>query len=163
MPGGGEEGRYLVRWGDDQEGFGVAGGGLLNELERQGFEAFAIPGLESPMVAHRILGLDQATATVNVAVGPDVIERWRATPGAVEVAYVDLRSDEERARYDRLREQVVAAMREAGLEESIASLDRNLYLTMFNPDLPPEISEMARPLYDLGLPAAVFVAPPEAG
>jgi hypothetical protein len=163
VPGGGEDGRYLVRWGDDQEGFGVGGIGMLNELERQGFEAGAIPQFATAVDPRRVLELDEATATVNYVLGTDMIEKWRAIPGAVEVAYVDLRSNEERARFDRLHDQVIAAMIRAGLEDQAAAVDQNLWIAAFDPDLPPEIAEPARALYDLGLPAAVFVAPPEAG
>jgi hypothetical protein len=163
VPGGGEDGRYLVRWGDDQEGFGVAGLGLFNELDRQGFTVRAVKFFGFAVVPYRTMDVDDATATVNIVVGPDMIERWRDTPGAVEVAYADPRSDEERERYDRLHDQVVEAMLDAGLPDRVASLDRNLYFTVHDPGLPPDIAEMARPLFDMGLPAAVFVAPPEAG
>ena len=163
VPGGGEDGRYLVRWGDDQEGFGVAGLGLFNELDRQGFTVRGIKFFAFAVVPYRTMDFADATATVNTVVGPDLIEKWRNTPGAVEVAYADPRSDEERERFDRLHDQVVQAMLDAGLEDRVASLDRNLYFTVYDPGLPPDIAEMARPLFDIGLPAAVFVARREAG
>ncbi len=162
-PGGGVDGRYLVRWGDDQQGFGFAGFGLLNELDREGFDAGAVASHGAAVVPHRVLGLDEATATVNYVVGPDMIEKWRATPGAVEVAHVDLRSDEELARFDRLHDEVTAALGAAGRSDLTATLDQNLFTVATDPDLPPEVTGPAQQMYALGLPAAVFVAPPEAG
>ena len=163
VPGGGEDGRYLVRWMDDQESFGVTGIGMLDELDRHGFDAGATDMFAASVAPHRVLELGDATATVNCVVGPALIEKWRAVPGAVEVAYVDLRSPEEQARFDRLHDQVTAAMLRAGLDDKVAILDWNLYVAAYDPELPPEIAEPARAMFDLGLPAAVFVAPPEAG
>jgi hypothetical protein len=161
LPGGGEDGRYLVRWGQDALAIGSQGFGFLLELERQGFDVGVIDWLATGAVSHRVRDLDDATATVNYVIGEQHIETWRETPGAVEVVYYEPRDDAEQERYDEIHDEIVATLEAEGLDHLVTKLDENLLATGIEPDTPPDVSSKIGELMDLGLPTAVFVAPPE--
>jgi hypothetical protein len=78
---------------------------------------------------------------------------------AVEVAYVDPRGDRQRAEYEAVRDQVVDHLRAAGLTDLVPGVDENVFVTANNDRVPVEIGDRMQRLIDLGLPAAVFVAP----
>jgi hypothetical protein len=157
-PGGGRDGRYLVTWTDPLTS-GIKAWGLINELDRHGFHVGANERFRAPVTAHRVMSRESATARVHLAIDRE-IETWRATPGVRQVAYADPRSPSERAEYDRLHSQVVRALQRAGLSELIPRVDDAPGATAFNPRVPaPVVRKLARMLI-LGLPEAVFVAPP---
>ena len=87
---GGRNGRYLVTWFDPVS-IGAQGFGLLNELERRGFDVGARKTFIAGIRSHRLVDPADATAEVHLAVASD-IATWRARPGARQVAYVDPRS-----------------------------------------------------------------------
>ena len=159
-PGGGRDGRYLVTWADPLTS-GIKAWGLINELDRHGFHVGADKRFRGPVTAHRVMSRETATARVHLAIGPD-IEKWQATPGAKQVAYADPRGPSERADYDRLHSQVIRELRHAGLFEMIPQVDDAPGAIAFNPRVPrPVVRKLARMLV-LGLPEAVFIAPPRA-
>jgi hypothetical protein len=163
VPGGGREGRYLVRWHDNELATPGVGFGLLLELERQGVDVGGPTTEAATVVAHRVRRLEDATATINHVVGESQIERWRTIPGAVEVAYVDLRTPSQRRRYQELYDEVVADLRAAGLDDLAQGASVNLLATLFNERTPLAVQRKGSRLLELGAPAAVFIAPPEAG
>ena len=63
------DGRYLVRWMDDQESFGVTGIGMLDSSTGTGSMP-ARPTCSRRPAPHRVLELGGATATVNCVVRP---------------------------------------------------------------------------------------------
>jgi hypothetical protein len=160
VPGGGAGGRYLVRWHDTEVATTGVGFGLLLELERQGLDVGGPESDESAVVPHRVRDLDEATATVNVVIGDRPLARWRATPGAVEVVHTDPRTPRERARFTRLRDEVVAGLREAGLDDLAATLQLNVLTAAMDERMPPGLEAKAGELLAIGGPTAVFVAPP---
>jgi hypothetical protein len=158
----GHDGRYLVAW-DDAAYIGSPGYGLLNELDRRGFDVGAIAGLRVIATPHRVVSQAEATARVQLATGIWV-ERWRALPGAIEVAFVDPRTPEEQARYAQLRTEVVSLLRERGFDDLVAKIDDNLFGAAIDgrvyedPEFQPRFGEMLQ----LGVPIGVFIAPPGA-
>lgn len=160
VPGGGREGRYLVTWVDPVH-IGAHGYGLLNELERAGFDVGVINGYRAAATEHRVREAADATAVVHMSVGPD-IDRWRAKTGVEEVAYVEPRSRVERAEYLELRDEVVAELEAIGLVDLVPKVDDNLFLTTFDPRVPEALKDKMVRMADLGLPFAVFVGPPSA-
>ncbi len=82
----GKDGRYAVVWADAYY-FGSQGYGMINELERRGFDAGAYPTYRVPVTQQRIIPQGAATAEVVLATGINVAV-WRAEPGVVEVARV---------------------------------------------------------------------------
>jgi hypothetical protein len=158
----GHEGRYLVAW-DDAAYIGSPGYGLLNELDRRGFDVGAIYGLRVIATPHRVVSEAEATARVELATGAWV-DRWRALPGATQVAYVDPRTPAQQARFAQLRTEVIALLQERGLSDLVPKVDDNLFGAAIDQriyldnDIQPRFAEMLT----LGVPIGVFIAPASA-
>jgi hypothetical protein len=163
VPGGGADGRYLVRWGDNDLATPGGGFGLLLELERAGLEVGGIAQEAATIVPHRVLDLTEATATVNHVVGDAAIADWRARPGAVEVVYVDPRTPPQRRRFAELHDQVVAELQVRGLDELADGMEGNVLAVSMDDRMPLDLEVKTSEMLEIGAPAAVFVAPPEAG
>ena len=157
-PHGGRSGTYLVTFGDPAS-LGAQGFGLMNELERRGFHIGTLDQYRGPVTPHRVLSPSQATAVVHLSIGPD-IAYWRAKPGVREVAYYDPRTSRERAEFDRIHAQVIADLRAHGLAALVPGVDGSLFATTLDPRLPRVARLGLSRIADLGLPAAVFLAPP---
>jgi hypothetical protein len=156
----GHDGRYLVAW-DDAAYIGSPGYGLLNELDRRGFDVGAIPGLRVIATTHRVFTESEATARVELATGVWV-DRWRSLPGVTQIAYVDPRTPQQQARFAQLRTEVIALLHQRGFDDLISKLDDNLFGAAIDarvyqdPDIQPRLGEML----SLGVPIAVFIGPP---
>jgi hypothetical protein len=158
VPGGGEDGRYLVRWSDPVD-IGAPGFGLLNELERRGFDVGSLEAYRAAISPHRVRTEEESTAVVQLATGATV-EEWDDEPGFVEVARVDLRSPAQRAEYERLRRRAIEELEQEGLVDLAAAVDGNLFGTAVSPDLPDRVQDDLTRMLELGSPTAVFVGPP---
>jgi hypothetical protein len=160
-PAAGRDGRYLVTWSDALS-IGSQGLGLVNELERRGFEV-GVPGnYRAPATRYRVIDRSEATAIVHLATGIN-IERRRAEAGFREIAYVDARSKKERAEHARIRSRVIDELRQAGRSDLVPLVDENVFAAAIDTRVPRHARELVSRLLDLGLPAAVFVGPPDAG
>lgn len=157
LPGGGTSGRYIVRWTDPVT-IGSQGIGLLLELERAGFSV----GVDRPFgvgaTLHRVLNEDDADAVVHLATGP-AIEVVAARPGAVQVAYVDERTDDQRAEFARMEADVYRQLVALGRRDLANGWRINLFTTVLDPDVPESIREEMRAALEIGVPLAVFVYP----
>ncbi len=156
-PANGRSGRYLVTF-TDPNSLGSQAFGLVNELERSGFQVGMTNGFRSEIAPHRVLDPEHATALVHLAVGSD-IATWRAKPDSIEVAYSDPRSASERAEYARLHQQVVAELTADGRVNEARQVDENLVGLSLNQSVPTMIRNQLGRMDGLGLPIAVFVAP----
>jgi hypothetical protein len=160
VPGGGRGGTYLVT-ATDPVNLGMHAIGLVNELDRQGYRA----GMERPYRAtiteHRAFARSDVTAVVHLSVGPD-IALWRDVPGAEEVVFVDHRTDADRAAYHRTRRALLDGLDEAGLGDRAPMVDTFVMSFAIDPEVPVELRGLATRLMEIGLPTAVFVAPPGA-
>jgi hypothetical protein len=157
----GKAGHYLVMF-DDAVAIGSQGYGLLNELERRGFDVGMDPGFAVIVTRHRALDAVDATARVVLATGVNA-ERWSEVPDAVEVARTDPRSPAEREEFDELRSSVIEELRAAGLEELVPGVDTNLFGTSIDARAPTSAQQAMSRMAELGVPTAVFVVPPEVG
>ena len=154
---GGREGRYLVTW-TDPVAIGASGFGLLLELERQGFDV-GVPEFHGRgAVEHRVLDPADATAEVHLSVGEDVA-LWEDQPGAVRVAQVDIRTDEDRAHYAELREGVIADLEAMGRDDLVPFVDGTMMAIAIDPGVGADLRERVAEMADIGQPAAVFVQP----
>ena len=154
----GKDGRYAVVWADAYY-FGSQGYGMINELERRGFDAGAYPTYRVPVTQQRIILPGAATAEVVLATGVNVAV-WRATPGAVEVADVEPRDAGELVEFERLRTEAIDALNGADLPDVAALVDTNLFLASTDPRLPAGVEGRLTRMLELGEETAVFIAPP---
>lgn len=154
----GDDGVYAVYW-EDAYYFGSQGFGLINELERRGFDARAYDTYRVPITHHRIAQPSEVTAEVVLATGVNV-EVWRAKPGVVEVAVFEPRSAEEMVEFDRLYADAVEALRADGLDDLVPLLDTNMFLARLDPRLSDDVEATLTTLLMLGQETAVFIAPP---
>lgn len=160
VPGGGRSGRYQVTVVDPIT-INAPGYGLVSELERAGITA-GFPdnaAFRAIVRDRRIVPRADATAVVHYAVGPD-IAAWKAKPGAVLVHEVDPRSPAELVEAKRLRSAIIRRLRAGGRSDLVPTVDTNLFAATFQPGVPADAQRLMLRLLDIGLPAAVFVAPP---
>ena len=153
----GRDGRYMVFFSDMMY-FGSQAYGVLDELEREGFDAGMPELLRVPVTEQRVVNAADATAAVVIANGGN-IERMRSAPGAVEVAYVDPRDAGGRAEYARVRAALVRDLRDDDLDDLVPLVDDNLFAVAMDPRASDEVLSRTSRLLELGAPTAVFVAP----
>lgn len=160
--GGGESGRYLVRWDQDALSIGSQGYAMFLELERQGFDVGATDSYHAAgATPHRVLQPQDATAALHYVVGTEQIDVWSDYPDAVLIDIYEPRSDQEIERFEQLHDEVSTALLDAGLDDVTELLDDRLFMVQIHPELPqqllPKVVEMVR----LSLPAAVLITPPD--
>jgi hypothetical protein len=98
--------RYFVQW--DHGTTGAVGRGLMNELDRRGFDVNAAALYRTEVRPHRVIKPADADAVVVVAGGPDV-RTWRNRPGVRQIAYVDLTGAQQAELPDRYGTAVFVA------------------------------------------------------
>ncbi len=153
----GVDGLYVVSWSDAYF-FGSQGYGLVNELERFGLRVGVDPTFRVPVTPQRVVDRAVADAEIHLSTG-SYIEEWRAKPGVVEVAYVDLRTADEVAEYEVLHQQVLDGLAAAGLDDVVPLVDTNLFGASLDPRLPSAVQTAMARMLVIGQPAAVFIAP----
>lgn len=157
--GGGTDGRYMVRW-EDPVTIGAQGIGLVNELERAGYDAGVEVGHRVGGTRHRAMTPDEATAVVVLAVGQK-IEAWDALPDdqATPVAHVDRRSEADRAEAADLEVRIDEALAAEG--HRLADVWRGeVFTTSIDPSVPQPIRDDVLRYLELGAPVEVFVVDP---
>jgi hypothetical protein len=158
--GGGKDGRYLVDFTIDPIAIGSQGFGLVNELERAGYDV-GLPELHwAGGTRHRVREPSEVTGILHLAVGGAIAE-LEARPELEEVARADTRSRAEQAESDRLAPELEAELQAAGLDDLAQDVDRLLFAVALDPRLPAAAHAKALRLMELGLPIAVFLGPPE--
>jgi hypothetical protein len=159
---GGDRGPYLVTWLPDAQAIGSAGYGLLNELDRRGFDVRAGEAFRPGATRYHVIDSRHPTLEVHLATGPD-IANWARDPRFDEVASFDPRSGVERAQFDELHGQVVGELRRAGLDRLVPQVDDNLFMLAIVPKVPASTRTMVSQMLDLSMPMAVFIGPPGKG
>jgi hypothetical protein len=150
--------RYLLTWTDGIH-IGAPGFGMLNELERRGYDDVGVLAAYGPgAVDHRVLQIADATAEIHISFGPD-IPVWDEMPGAERLASVDLRTDEQRARAERARRDVLDAIERAGRDELVELVDTAPFMLWLDDRLPPEAKDPLAEMNEFGQPAAVYLGP----
>jgi hypothetical protein len=153
-----QTGRYFVAW-DDAAFFGSPGYGLLNELDRRGYDVGSFEGIGVIVTPHRVRNESDATARIELATGIWV-DKWRALPGARELASVDPRSPTQQARFVQLRTEVVDLLRGQQLNDLAELVDRNLFAVSIDQRISRDVKARVEEMLSLGVPMAVFLAPP---
>ena len=153
-----ERDRYLVTW-DDSFYIGSQGYGLVNDLERLGFDVGVLDTWRVPVTHHRVYDAGDVDAEIHLAVGA-FVERWRAVPDARELAHGDPRTREEVREYDALRARVIAALDDASMDSEIDLVDGNLFGLSLDERLSDDTRAAIERMLELGSPGAVFLVPP---
>lgn len=153
----GPDGTYLVFW-QDALFIGSQGYGLVNELERRGYDVGVHDTWRVPVTPHRVLPFGEYDAEVHLVTGI-FIDQWRERDGFVEVAYTDDRSADDRARFDELRASVLDRLVEEGRDDLVPVVDENLFGASLDLDLPQDIVDAMSEMIEIGLPVAIFIAP----
>ncbi len=137
---------------------GSGGFGLVDELERAGFDARADDDFSPQVRPHRIVEEtdEDTTTTIEMAAGHN-IERVLALPGAVQVAYADLRSAADLERREQLRSELIRRL--APNVERLRAIDENPIALAFAENLDPDTARMLVELAEIGLPMAIIVVP----
>jgi hypothetical protein len=155
-PGGGGDGRYLVRWVDPVAP-GAVGYALLLELERAGFDATLDEGHATGARPFRVGTPEEASAIVTYVAGPE-LARWRRDPAAVEVAATGPTAADEDER-KRLRGRIADLLRARGAHDLVRVLDVNMMATAADPRTPQDAQDLLDELADVPVESAVFVTP----
>jgi hypothetical protein len=149
--------RYLVVW-DDPVNLGVHGYSLVNELERRGFDVGSLEEFEPPLGEHRVIDPDDATAVVHLAGGVQ-IDVVAQQPGAERIAYADVRTEAERAEYDRVRAELIMRLTTTGHEDLVPNVDHAIWSILQNTDLGSRTTGLAERMINISVPYAVIVVP----
>lgn len=153
---------YLMTW-IDPDALGGNGFGMLLELERLGFRVGAGPARSAPVEPHRVLLPGQFDEVITVVSGDQKIEAARQVPGAIEIAYDDHRSEQERREYLDLQAQVMADLRAAGLSEVADGIPTSIWIGLNDPRVVgAPFDKLARMLV-IGQATAVFVSDQDLG
>jgi hypothetical protein len=94
---------------------------------------------------------------VHLATGSDILNYQRDSRFA-QVAYSDPRTDAERAQFNRLRDEVVASIRQSDPGDA-AQVDDNLFMLALSPNVPAATRQQVSQMLDLTEPAAIFIGP----
>jgi hypothetical protein len=154
----GPDGTYVVEW-DDAYFFGSQAFGLVNELERAGFDARTYDFWTVPITPSRAVAGDPITAEVIFATG-GFVEQWRDDDRVVEVAFVEPRSASDLAEYEALRNQLTAALDADGLDDLIPLIETNLFGLNVDLRISAEARLVSGEMIRLGQQTAVFIGPP---
>jgi hypothetical protein len=160
FPGTGRDGRYLLTWTDPVL-FDINAWGVLNELTRAGFDVGVAREFRAGATPYHLMAAGDASAELHMSVGAD-LDVWRARPGAHQIAFVDLASTTERAEFSRIRAEVIADLEAAGLQDSVPLVDNHTIVAAFDAHIPLPIRQKISRMIAIGLPTAIFVAPPPA-
>jgi hypothetical protein len=156
---GGPDGRYLLTWTDGVD-LGAAGWGLLDELERRGYDVGVVEHHGVGAKSHRVLFPGQQTAEIHVSVGPD-IPQWEDNPDVTTLGVFDLRTPAERAEYDRLKQDLADELVATDRAELVPKIDEVLFSFYFDTRLSAETRNKVQRMVAIGLPTAVFALPKE--
>lgn len=156
LPGDTGRGRLVVTW-DDPINYGGEAYGLLDALTGAGIAAGLRP-VFSGVVPDRMLVPEGAErGVIHIAVGDDAITAWRNEPGAVEIAHADGRSADAIEERDRLLGEARRQLRRDGEDPRL--IDNGMQAAI-GVDLGPDVVRRLNRLRQIGLPVAVFWAPP---
>jgi hypothetical protein len=155
----GDGGPYLITWLPDAQAIGSAGFGLLNELDRRGFNVRAEEQFRPGATRYHVIDNRTPTLEVHLATGPD-IANWQHDSRYKQIASFDPRSPAERARFDDLHVQVVGELGQERLTSLQPQVDSNLFMLGLAPNVPAATRAKIAQMLDLGMPMAVFIGPP---
>lgn len=158
----GRDGTYSVVW-NDAASFGSQGFGLVNELERRGFDAGPPDTWRVPITARRVVDIEDADVVVQFVTGA-YLDRWRSEPRAFEVATYEPRSAEQLAEFEQLRSELLQGLAELPIDSDrydalATAVDDNLFSVQIDPAVPIDLQRIVDQMLKLGQETAVFLVP----
>ena len=150
----GRDGTLLMTWADPVN-LGGQGLGLMLELERRGYDARAPEQFELSVREHRLVDPAVADSEVHVATGTAAIEAARDRPGAVDVAYLDPRTEAQVAIYRELRQAAIDGLNAAGMDDLVPQVDQNLFGLAADDRVPDDLHGLLHLMEQLPHPVAV--------
>lgn len=158
--GGGADGRYLVRW-EDPVTIGSQGFGLVNELERKGFDVGIEQGHRVGGTRHRVLAPSEASAVLVLAVGPKIAE-WEARPAdqVTPVAHVDRRTPAQLEEAAALEAEIDAGLEAAGRTDERATWRDHVFTSSIDPLNPEPVRDAILRYVEIDAPVTVFAVDP---
>ena len=159
-PGDGD-GPYLVVW-HDPIAIGSQGIGLVNELEREGFDVGVSESHRVGGTRHRALDPSDADAVLVIAVGP-AIDAWeeRGDAAGNRLVLVDSRTDAERRAEEDLAARIDAALDAGGFTDQRDAWRDQVFTAALDAELPEAVREDLLAYVDFHAPIAVFAVPPD--
>ena len=160
----GRDGTYTVVWADAAS-FGSQGFGMVNELERRGFDAGAPEVWRVPITEQRVVDVEDADVVVQFVTGA-YLDQWRGEPRAIEVATYEPRSDTELEEFEQLRTELLDGLAELPIDADqldalVTAVDFNLFGVQIDPAVPVELQRIVDRMLELGQETAVFLVPPD--
>lgn len=157
----GGAGPYLVTWLPDPQAIGSAGFGLLDELDRAGFDVRAATVFRPGATRNHVIEPGAAALEVHLATGAREIARQRADSDRREIAAFDPRRPAERAEFARLRTELITRLAASDLADRVEQVDDNLFMLGLVDGLPSGAQWRIDRMLEIGVPSAVFIGPPE--
>ena len=154
-------GSYVVRF-RDSTAFGSQAFGLVNELERAGIDAGMDEYWTVPITAALTKRDGGADRELRVATGR-FVDEWRSTPGLLELASADVRTDAERAEYERLRAELLDELAAGGFDELVEAVDENLFQVTIDQRISRRAQQLSARMILIPQRIAVFLGPPPGG
>ena len=148
---------YVIFW-TDAHSFGSQGFGLVNELERRGFDVGVYDAWRIPVTSQRVLKANEADAEIIWATG-SFVEVWRADERVTEIAAVEPRTPDELAEFATLRTQLITDLIATGLDDLVLLVDNNLFGVRIDGRISAAALEASKRLLELDQNAAVFIGP----
>jgi hypothetical protein len=150
---------YVVRW-SDPVALGALGFGTILELGRSGLDVGADPPFATAVLPANVIAPGSADRSLWVVTG-DRIDTMRRMDDVEELGFVDVRTPAERRRVSELRTEVRRRLQEVGGDELASTLDAGYWNVILAEGYPPDLAPSMAELGDLGLPSAIFSAPPD--
>lgn len=151
--------RFVVTW-NDAHYIGSQGYGLVNELERRGWEVGVPDTWRVPVTRHRVLDAPDATRELRFASGRYLSGLLGSgEPGVELVARYDPRTAGERGEYRRARRELVDSLAARGLDERVRQVDETLFTVSLEPSLTPREKVLVARMLRLGQPTGVLLVP----
>jgi hypothetical protein len=151
--------RFVVTW-NDAHYIGSQGYGLVNELERRGWDVGVPDTWRIPVTRQRVTPDDRATRELRFASGRYLADlRHSGEPGVTLLARFDPRTPAERAQYAADRRELVASLAARGLDDRVQQVDETLFTVSLEPSLTPREKVLVARMLRLGQPVGVLLVP----
>lgn len=148
---------YVVFW-TDAHSFGSQGFGLVNELERLGFDVGVYEAWRVPVTGQRVVRANEADAEIIWATG-SFVDVWRGDDRVTEIAAVEPRTPAELAEFKMLRTELIADLLATRLYDLVPLVDNNLFGVRIDSRISRAALEATKRLLALDQNAAVFIGP----